>query len=137
MRILAKALTLALCTALAASAAGPYSAQSMQKDMVAMEEGMLYVQKGFLYNNLSLIEQGVETLQKANQNYMNADNIEQTLPENRRHMKRFAVLEAERIDASSEEMLYYLRNKQMMRAADAYGSVVDACTKCHALVRGW
>lgn len=111
--------------------------ETLALNMSQMENGLSNVQKGFLYNAPALIKGGVSEIQKANALFHNADATKKFLPKEKQHMSNIAFNAAKRIDASSVELLNALNKKQYSKASQSYSEIVNACTVCHAVVRGW
>ncbi len=105
--------------------------------MLNMENGLASIQKGFLYNNLDLIKSGVEQVQKENASYQNHHVIKAFLPDTKKQMENLAFITSKRIDNAAEEMKGYLALNQMKKAHGAFAEIVNACTDCHTLIRGW
>lgn len=105
--------------------------------MINMENGLANVQKGFLYNNVDLIKSGVDQIQKENTIYHDRKVIKSILPENKKQMENLALITVKRIENSTEEMKTYLALKQLKKAHASFSDIVNACTDCHTLVRGW
>ena len=124
--------------ALAALISGAASAnETLALTMSQMENGLSNVQKGFLYNTPALIKGGVSEIQKANALFHNGDDTKKYLPKDKQHMSNIAYNAAKRIDASSNDLLKALNNKEYSKAHQSYSEIVNACTACHAVVRGW
>lgn len=105
--------------------------------MINMENGLANVQKGFLYNNVDLIKSGVDQIQKENTIYHDRKVIKSMLPDNKKQMENLALITAKKIENSTEEIKSYLALKQMKKAHASFADIVNACTDCHTLVRGW
>lgn len=136
MKIPVKLFLATLCVASglhAASDADKFNAMVM----LNMENGLANIQKGFLYNNLDLIKNGVEQVQKENAIYHDRKTIKSILPDNKKQMENLAYITSKRIENATEEMKSYLALKQMKKAHNAFSDIVNACTDCHTLIRGW
>jgi hypothetical protein len=105
--------------------------------MLNMENGLANIQKGFLYNNMKLIQEGIEQVEKENSTYDNRDAIKSFLPEGKKQMENLAFLSSKRIENAAKEMKYYLSVNQPRKAHNAFSDIVNACTDCHTLIRGW
>lgn len=105
--------------------------------MLNMENGLASIQKGFLYNNLDLIRKGVEQVSKENMIYHDREIIKSILPENKKQMENLALITSKRIENASDEMKSYLALGQMKKAHNAFSDMINACTDCHTLIRGW
>ncbi len=128
-------LTASFCIVSALHAADAEKVNAMV--MINMENGLASIQKGFLYNNLDMIKSGVDQVQKENMVYHDRKVIKSILPENRKQMENLAFITSKRIENAAEEMKSYIALKQMKKAHSAFSDIVNACTDCHTLVRGW
>jgi hypothetical protein len=128
-------LTASFCIASALHATDAEKVNAMV--MINMENGLASIQKGFLYNNLDMIKSGVDQVQKENMVYHDRKVIKSILPENRKQMENLAFITSKRIENAAEEMKSYLALKQIKKAHSAFSDIVNACTDCHTLVRGW
>jgi len=117
--------------------AGVMADDTLAKNMSQMESGLNSVQKGFLYNTPDLIKSGVADIKKADALFHNADETKKFLPKDKQHMSNIAFNAAKRIDTASNDMLKALDKKQYSKAHQSYSEIVNACTACHAVVRGW
>ncbi|MBN2870306.1 MAG: hypothetical protein JXK04_05045 [Campylobacterales bacterium] len=111
--------------------------ESLALNMGKMENGLNNVQKGFLYNTPALIKEGVKEIDNANALFHNTEATKKYLPKEKQHMSNIAFNAAKRIDKASSEMLAALDKKQFSQASQSYSEIVNACTACHAVVRGW
>ena len=105
--------------------------------MLNMENGLASIQKGFLYNNMKLVQDGIDQVEKENSAYDNHNTIKSFLPEGKKQMENLAFISSKRIENAAKEMKYYLSVNQPRKAFSAFSDVVNACTDCHTLVRGW
>lgn len=112
-------------------------ASSISEIMMKLEDGLNQIQKGFLYNNIELIKSGVNIVQKENMIYHDPKNVLPMLPKNKLQMKNAAILTSNRIENAAKEMKEYLKLKQIRNAYGSYSSMLNACTDCHIIVRGW
>jgi len=117
--------------------AGVMADDALAKNMKQMESGLNNVQKGFLYNTPALIKSGVADIQKADALFHNEDETKKFLPKDKQHMSNIAFNAAKRIDNASSDLLKALEKKEFTKASQSYSEIVNACTACHAVVRGW
>jgi cytochrome c556 len=117
--------------------AGVMADDTLAKNMSQMESGLSNVQKGFLYNTPDLIKSGVADIQKSDALFHNADETKKYLPKDKQHMSNIAFNAVKRIDSASNDLLKALDKKQYSKAHQSYSEIVNACTACHAVVRGW
>ncbi|MBV5278630.1 MAG: hypothetical protein J0647_06300 [Campylobacteraceae bacterium] len=135
MKKYTKLILVSLCMASIVNATEAEKVNAMV--MINMENGLANIQKGFLYNNVDLIKGGVDQIQKENTIYHDRKVIKSILPENKKQMENLALITSKRIENSTEEMKTYLALKQMKKAHASFSDIVNACTDCHTLVRGW
>lgn len=107
------------------------------KTMIGMESGLANIQKGFLYNNLDLVKYGASQIVEENKIYHDRKVIKGMLPEGKKQMENIALITSNRIDSALAELNAYIDMKDMRKAHDAFTGVVQACTDCHTIVRGW
>ena len=109
----------------------------MQKSMNIMEEGMSEIQKGFLHNSIDLIKSGTQKVRKGNELFSDEKVITQYLPENKKHMVNIASNAAQRIKLDANKLELNLDSKAYIDAANAYSDMMNACARCHSIVRSW
>jgi len=125
---------LALCTLIGS---GAMADDTLATNMSQMENGLSNIQKGFLYNAPAMIKNGVGEIHKANALFHDMDATKKYLPKDKQHMNNIAFNASKRIDSASAELLNNLEKKQFSKAHAAYSEIMNACTACHAVVRGW
>jgi cytochrome c553 len=123
--------TLALATSVA------MADKSLDTSMVDMENGLNDIQKGFLYNQKTLINEGAKKILVANKIFHTEQSVKKFLPANKSHMSGIAFNTANRINQYTDELNVYLKSGQYSKASQAYSNIINACTNCHAIVRGW
>lgn len=109
----------------------------MQKSMSIMEKGMTQIQKGFLNNNLELIKEGSALVKQGNELFSDKKVIKNYLPENKKHLVNVAAAASERINLDLTVLELNLDEKAYLNAADAYSDMLNACSRCHSIVRSW
>ena len=114
-----------------------YAENVMTKSMSSMEEGMTKIQKGFLNNNVELIKEGSILVRKGNKLFSETKVIKEYLPNNKKHMTNVAVHASQRIALDINVLELSLDNKAYLDAANAYSDMLNACSKCHSIVRAW
>jgi hypothetical protein len=117
--------------------AGLMADDTLALNMSQMENGLNSVQKGFLYNTPDLIKSGVKDIKQADALFHNMENTKKYLPKDKQHMSNIAFNAAKRIDSASSNLLKALDKKEFSKASQSYSEIVNACTACHAVVRGW
>lgn len=108
----------------------------MQKSMSAMEQGMALIQKGFLNNNVELIKEGNKLVQEGNSLFAKEGSAAY-LPENKKHLANIADNASKRIALDVVELEENLKNKAFIKAGNSYSDMLNACSNCHSIVRGW
>ncbi|MDD5717240.1 MAG: hypothetical protein PHW64_05495 [Sulfuricurvum sp.] len=116
---------------------GAMADDTLVLNMSHMENGLSNVQKGFLYNAPALIKGGVEEIKKSDALFHDVAATKKYLPKEKQHMSNIAFNAAKRIDTASNELIKALDKKEYSKAHQAYSEIVNACTACHAVVRGW
>ncbi|WP_424688140.1 hypothetical protein [Halarcobacter ebronensis] len=109
----------------------------MQKSMNIMEQGMSEIQKGFLNNSVELIKSGTAKVREGNKLFSDKKVIAQYLPENKKHMVNIAENAAQRIQLDANVLELNLENNAYIDAANAYSDMMNACARCHSIVRSW
>ncbi|MGB5793670.1 hypothetical protein [Poseidonibacter sp.] len=109
----------------------------MKKSMSIMEQGMTQIQQGFLNNNLELIKSGTKLVEEGNALFSDKKVISNYLPDNKKHMTNVAVNSAKRITLDISELKTNLDNKAYIDAANSYSDMLNACSRCHSIVRSW
>jgi hypothetical protein len=118
-------------------ASGVAADDTLVQNMHQMENGLSSVQKGFLYNTPELIKSGISDIKKADALFHDVDATKNYLPKDKQHMSNIAFNAAKRIDTASNKLLKALDKKEYSKAHESYSEIVNACTACHAVVRGW
>ncbi len=109
----------------------------MKKSMSLMEQGMTQIQQGFLNNNVELIRSGSKLVKEGNSLFSHKDVIVQYLPKDKKHMVNVAANAAKRIDLDVTVLELNLDDKAYINAANAYSDILNACARCHSIVRSW
>ncbi len=109
----------------------------MMESMATMDNGMSMIQKGFMNNNLKLVKEGMTLVNKGNNQFSNPKLIKKYLPKDKRHMVNVAENQAKRITLDLNVLEIRLDNKAYTSAATAYSDMLNACSRCHAIVRNW
>lgn len=109
----------------------------MQKSMSIMEKGMTLIQKGFLNNNIDYIKEGSILVKEGNSLFNDKKVISNYLPDNKKHLVNVAATASERIALDINVLELNLDDKAYLNAADAYSDMLNACSRCHSIVRSW
>jgi len=109
----------------------------MKNSMNIMQKGMEEVQFGFINNNSDLIKSGLAQIQKGNKMFSNESVIAKYLPEDKKHLVNVAVNASKRIAADTTIVELNLDDKAYTKAAEGYSDMLNACSRCHGIVRSW
>lgn len=109
----------------------------MVKSMTKMDQGMNLIQKGFMHNSIDTIREGIRLVEEGNLEFSDEKTIAQYLPADKKHMVNVAENQAKRITLDTNLMGLRLDDKAYVNAANAYSDILNACSRCHAIVRDW
>lgn len=109
----------------------------MKKSMSLMNHGMNDIQTGFMHNNLDMIKNGVMLVEDGNKLFSDIGIIGKYLPANKKHMVNTAKTHSDSIRQQVNVLSVNLDNKAYLKAGQAYGDMLNACSSCHAIVRNW
>lgn len=109
----------------------------MQKSMSLMAKGMNSIQTGFMHNNVESIREGVKLIEKGNALFSDKDVISKYLPKEKQHLINVAANQAKRISLDLSVLNLRLDEKEYINAANAYSDILNACSRCHSIVRKW
>ena len=109
----------------------------VQKSMTKMDTGLTLIQRGFMNNNESLIRDGVKMVEEGNSMFSDEKTIKKYLPADKKHMVNVAANQAKRIHLDANILTLRLDDKSYTSAANAYSDMLNACSRCHAIVRDW
>lgn len=108
----------------------------MHKSMTKMEDGMTFIQKGYLYNNIELVNQGLNDIEAGNKLFTEKAMTDY-LPQNKKHMANTAKNQSINIQTAIDAMRKLVAEKQYIKAYEKTTDIMRSCTACHALVRNW
>ena len=109
----------------------------MKKSMDIMQKGIEQVQFGFINNNADLIRDGLVQIKKGNEMFSDEKIISKYLPENKKHMVNVALNASKRISLDANIIELNLDDKAYTKAADGYSDMLNACSRCHGIIRSW
>ena len=109
----------------------------LKTSMDTMQAGIEQVQLGFINNDANLIKSGLADIRKGNALFSKEDVIKASLPANKRHMVNVAVNASKRITADATIVELNLDDGANIKAADGYADMINACSRCHGIVRNW
>jgi uncharacterized C2H2 Zn-finger protein len=114
-----------------------YAGDVVKKSMTKMDTGLNLIQKGFMHNNVDLIRDGVKMVEDGNDMFFDEKTIAKHLPKSKQHMINVAANQAKRIKLDANVLNLRLDDKSYTSAANAYSDMLNACSRCHAIVRDW
>lgn len=118
--------------AVAVSLTAATASSSLYQNMGLLEQGLNNVQKGYLYNSPELLQNGVDTLVKA-QNKLTTKDMRSTLP------KGANTTAVDNLTESMNENINALQKavdeNHPAAAVEAYSNVVRDCISCHIAIR--
>lgn len=109
----------------------------MTKSMNMMQKGIEQVQFGFINNNEQMIRDGLKEIKKGNTMFSSDSVIKASLPTNKKHMVNVASNASKRIAADATIIELNLDDKAYTKAAEGYADMMNACSRCHGIVRSW
>ncbi|PLY09558.1 MAG: hypothetical protein C0626_11365 [Arcobacter sp.] len=130
-----KLIKLALIATLSFSVANAENV--MQKSMSMMDEGMTLIQKGFINSNIALIKDGAKLVDEGNALFSDEKIIKEFLPKDKKHMINVAENASKRISLDLNVLELNVDEKAYVNAANAYSDMLNACSRCHSIVREW
>ncbi|MDB2405455.1 hypothetical protein N9W00_00785 [Arcobacteraceae bacterium] len=113
------------------------SADTMTKSMNMMQKGIEQVQFGFVNNNEEMIREGLAEIKKGNTMFSSDSVIKASLPNDKKHMVNVAANASKRIAADATIIELNLDDKAYTKAAQGYADMVNACSRCHGIIRSW
>jgi hypothetical protein len=118
--------------------ADEYTAQDRIKDMKELEIAMVTIQKGFLYNNLSIIEEGVDEIKK------NAISVEPPLKGEEKYLDKlesysykYAKRQSAKMIVHADDIVLDYKEGHKKQAVNAYNKIFKQCMTCHERIRDW
>lgn len=114
-----------------------FAAEALTVNMAKSENGLNNIQKGFLYNAMPLVRNGIQEVREANMMFSSVEETKKYLPKEKQHLGNIAYNAAKRINSAADEMEIYLATNEMGKAQHTYSDIINACSACHAVVRGW
>jgi hypothetical protein len=109
----------------------------MQKSMSLMDQGMTQIQKGFINSNIELIKDGAKLVEEGNALFSDVKVIKEFLPKDKKHMINVAENASKRITLDLNVLELNIDDKAYVNAANAYSDMLNACSRCHSIVREW
>lgn len=112
-------------------------ADPMTQSMNIMQQGIEQVQFGFINNNEKMIRDGLEQIKKGNTMFSDTALIKKYLPADKKHMVNVAENASKRIHLDANVIELNLDDKAYTKAAEGYSDMLNACSRCHGIIRSW
>ncbi|BFU77493.1 hypothetical protein ALC152_07080 [Arcobacter sp. 15-2] len=110
---------------------------TLSNSMTIMQKGIEQVQFGFINNNEQMVREGLKAIKKGNAMFSDSAVIKKALPSNKKHMVNVAENASKRIAADATIIELNLDDKAYTKAAEGYSDMLNACSRCHSIVRSW
>ena len=111
--------------------------ETLNTSMNMMQKGIEQVQYGFINSNEQIIREGLKAIKKGNAMFSDSALIEKSLPSNKKHMVNVASNASKRIAADATIIELNLDDKAYTKAAEGYSDMLNACSRCHSIIRSW
>ena len=111
--------------------------ETLTTSMNIMQKGIEQVQFGFINNNEQMVREGLKAIKKGNAMFSDSALIEKSLPANKKHMVNVASNASKRIVADATIIELNLDDKAYIKAAEGYSDMLNACSRCHSIIRSW
>jgi len=112
-------------------------ADTMTKSMNIMQQGIEQVQFGFINNNEQMIRDGLAQIKRGNAMFSSEEVIKKYLPKDKKHMVNVATNASKRIALDANVIELNLDDKAYTKAAEGYSDMLNACSRCHGIIRSW
>ncbi|MEA3353573.1 MAG: hypothetical protein U9Q33_07140 [Campylobacterota bacterium] len=109
----------------------------MKESMKIMQAGIEQVQAGFIHNSEDAVRAGIDQISKGNAMFSDAKVIKEYLPNNKKHMVNVATNASKRIALDANIIELNMDDKAYTKAAEGYSDMLNACARCHGIVRSW
>jgi len=113
------------------------ASETLTTSMSIMQKGIEQVQYGFINNNEQMVREGLKAIKKGNTMFSDESVIKKSLPQNKKHMVNVASNASKRIAADATIIELNLDDKAYIKAAEAYSDMLNACSRCHSIIRSW
>ncbi len=122
------------------SYANGYTQADRILDMQKMAKAMESIQTGFFYNNLDIVNEGVDVLEKTivkvraiDSEVNNKDIYEKWINNNIKMTNKIR----KKIVQKSEDIKARFKAGDAVQALQAYSKITQQCMKCHIQIRKW
>jgi len=106
-------------------------------EMKNMRDSMNQINDGFFYNKKDKITQGLKSLKNANEIFKTQSDVKLYLPEKIQHMSGISFNNAIKINVNIDKMQRFINKNNYRKASIVYMDIINSCTSCHSIVRGW
>ncbi len=122
------------------SYANGYTQADRILDMQKMAKAMESIQTGFFYNNLDIVNEGVDVLEKTivkvraiDSEVNNKDIYEKWINNNLKMTNKIR----KKIIQKAEDIKARFKAGDAVQALQAYSKITQQCMKCHVQIRKW
>lgn len=119
------------------AALGLQASDDINSNMKTMRDGLVEIQDGFLYNSKEMVIKGLVRVKKANEIFHDRKSVSKYLPADKKRLANVALLSAKSLNHSLDEMRQYIESDKINEASASSTAIIQNCTRCHAVVRGW
>ncbi len=110
----------------------------LKKNMQEMEVALAVIQRGFLYNDATLVEGGVRSLQ-AKAKYIEPPQGKdaEVFGESNTYSFKYAKKQSSKIAVLSDEIWSNFKKGEKYTAMSRYKETLKQCLACHKKIRKW
>ena len=105
--------------------------------MQKMRDSMNKINDGFFYNKSKKIMEGLGELRSSNKVFGSPAELKKYLPKKVSHMAGMSFNTVTKINNHIGKMEKYVSKNNFRKASSEYTNIINNCTSCHAIVRGW
>ncbi len=105
--------------------------------MKDMRDAMHQISDGFFFNNKAGILRGIDALEEANSIFESYSSVKKHLRDNEKHMSAISYNNALKIKLHITRMKNHVHKNEYNKASMMYTEIINDCTACHSIVRGW
>ena len=109
----------------------------IKTNMKDMRDSMNQINDGFFYNKKDKIMGGLKLLRTANKIFDTQADVKKYLPQKVKHMSGMSLNTAKRMNSNMDKLIKFVNKNKLSKASKVYSDIIDSCTSCHAIVRGW
>mgnify|MGYP003571691253 CR=1 FL=1 len=105
--------------------------------MKDMRDAMHQISDGFFFNNKIGILKGINALEEANSIFDSYSSVKENLRDNEKHMSAISYNNALKMKQHITRMKNHVSKDEYNKASMMYTQIINDCTACHSIVRGW